>query len=108
MICLDVTGKNRNLNSSDLNEFKHNFRETFNIMCSTNDRIEDTAVLPCPFFDMKKPVLLPGFSSFLRQKELTSLSRQASSKLVLHGDNNAINNSNKNLISFIKTAGRLK
>ena len=49
-------------------KFKHDFRDTMNPMCPTNDGVEDTEhfLLHCPSFDEERRDLLSGFFSLLR------------------------------------------
>ena len=50
------------LGKLNLHKFKHNFRDTINPMCISNDGIEDTEhfLLLCPSFDIKRRDLLAG------------------------------------------------
>ena len=52
------------LSKLNFHKFKHNFRDTINPMCPTNDGIEDTEhfllVLLCPSFDLQRRDLLTG------------------------------------------------
>ena len=56
------------LSKLNFHKFKHNFRDTVNPMCPTNDGIEDTEhfLLLCPSFDIQRQDLLAGVSELLR------------------------------------------
>ena len=56
------------LSKLNFHKFKHNFRDTVNPMCPTNDGIEDTEqfLLLCPSFDNQRQDLLAGVSELLR------------------------------------------
>ena len=50
-----------------LHKFNHNFKDTLNPMCPTNDGVEDTEhyLLVCPSFDIQRQDLLAGASAVL-------------------------------------------
>ena len=56
------------LSKLNFHKFNHNFRDTVNPMCPTNDGIEDTEhfLLLCPSFDIQRRDLLAGVSVALR------------------------------------------
>ena len=57
------------LSRLNFHKFKHNFRDTIDPMCPTNDGIEDTEhfLLLCPSFDVQRRHLLAGVSVLLRR-----------------------------------------
>ena len=56
------------LSKLNLHKFQHNFRDTLNPMCPSNDGIEDTEhfLLLCPSFDLQRRDLLAGVLAILR------------------------------------------
>ena len=56
------------LSKSNLHKFLHNFRDTENPMCPTNDGIEDVEhfLLLCPSFEIQRRDFLAGVSESLR------------------------------------------
>ena len=69
-------------------KFKHNFRDTTNPMCSTNDGIEDTehSLLLCPYFDVHRRDLLTGIFALLRPLGYVDLANDFLLQLLLYGD----------------------
>ena len=56
------------LSKLKFHKFRHNFRDTIDPLCPTNDGIEDTEhfLLLCPSFDIQRRDLLAGVSELLR------------------------------------------
>ena len=77
------------LSKLNFHKFKHNFRDTVNPMCPTNDGFEDTEhfLLLCPSFDIQRRDLLAGVSQLLRPLvQINSLSNNVLIQLLLYGD----------------------
>ena len=86
------------LNKLNFHKFKHNFRDTINPLCPTNDGIEDTEhfLLLCPAFDTEQRDLLPGVSELVRPlAQINSLSRNVLLQLLLYGDKDFSDDVNK-------------
>ena len=90
-----------------------NFRDTINPMCPTNDGIEDTEhfLLLCPSFDVQRRDLLAEISESLRPiVQITNLSHDALTQLLLYGDQDLSYDLNKNILKlslwFIHETGR--
>ena len=101
------------LSKLNFHKFKHNFRDTINPICPTNDGIEDTEhfLLLCPSFDLHRRDLLAGIVELLRPfVRIASLSNDALTQLLLCGDQDLSNDLNKNVLeltlSFIHETGR--
>ena len=101
------------LSRLNFHKFKHNFRDTVNPMCPTNDRIEDTEhfLLLCPSFDVQQRHLLAGVSVPLQQfVEINSLPNDVLVQILLYGDENLSNEINKSILEltlvFIHNTGR--
>ena len=102
------------LSKLNFHKFKHNFRDTINPMCPTNDGIEDTEhfLLLCPSFDTQRRDLLAGVSELLQPlAQIDSLSRNVLLQLLLYGDKHFPDDVNKIIlqltIDFIHKTGRL-
>ena len=102
------------LSKLNFHKFKHNFRDTINPMCPTNDGIEDTEhfLLLCPSFDTQRRDLLAGVSELLQPlAQIDSLSRNVLLQLLLYGDKDFPDDVNKIIlqltIDFIHKTGRL-
>ena len=101
------------LSKLNFHKFKHNFRDTINPMCSTNDGIEDTEhfVLLCPAFDIQRRDLLTGVSELLRPVvQIDTLSNNVLVQYLLYSNKELSNDVNKNMIKktiyFIHKTGR--
>ena len=101
------------LSKLNFHKFKHNFRDTVNPMCPTNDGIEDTEhfLLLCPSFDVQRRDLLAEVSQLVRPfVQINSLSNTVLIKLLLYGDKDLSDNINKNILeltlNFIHKTGR--
>ena len=101
------------LSKLNFHKFNHNFRDTVNPMCPTNDGIEDTEhfLLLCPSFDIQRRDLLAGVSVALRPfVEIDSLSNNVLVQLLLYGDKNLSNDVNRSILEltldFIHKTGR--
>ena len=69
------------LSKLNFHKFKHNFSDTINPMCPTNDGIEDTEhfLLLCPSFDIQRRDLLAGVSVLRPLVQINSLSNNGHS-----------------------------
>ena len=101
------------LSKLNFHKFKHNFLDTLNPMCPSNDGIEDTEhfLLLCPSFHPQRRDLLARVTDLLRPFfEITNLSRDRLMNLLLYGDQELPNNLNKHIleltIRFINETGR--
>ncbi len=81
-------------------KFKHNFRDTVNPMCPTNDGIETTEhfLLLCPSFEAERRILLADVYDLIRLFGYVDLSNEVLMQLLLHGDKNFPFNLNKRSI----------
>ena len=98
---------------SILAQFKHNFKDTFNPLCPTNDGIEDTEhfLLLCPSFDVQRRDLLVEISQLLQPfVQINNLSNIVLIKLLLYGDKDFSDSINKSIlqltINFIHKTGQ--
>ncbi len=93
-------------------KFKHNFRDTLDPMCETNDGIEDVEhfLLLCPSFDVARRDLLAGVFDILRPLEYNNLPNDVLVQILLYGDKNLPDYLNKQIIlltlRFIHDTGR--
>ena len=101
------------LSKLNFHKFKHNFKDTINPMCPTNDGIEDTEhfLLLCSSFDNQRQYLLPGISAVVRPfVQLNILSNNDLMNLLLYGDENLQSGINKRVLectlNFIRETGR--
>ena len=101
------------LSRLNFHKFKHNFRDTVNPMCPTNEGIEEAEhlLLPCPSFDVQRRHLLAGVSVLLRQfVEINSLPNDVLRQILLYGDKILSNEMNKSILEltlvFIRNTGR--
>jgi hypothetical protein len=83
-------------------------------MCPTSDGIEDTEhfLLLCPSFDVQRRDLLAGVAELLRPfVQITNLSNDVLTQLLLYGDQDFSNDLNRNILEitlrFIYKIGRL-
>ena len=86
------------LSKLNFHKFKHNFRDTVNPMCPTNDGTEDTEhfLLLGPSFDVQRRDLLAEVSQLVRPfVQINSLSHVVLIKLLLYGDKDLSDNMNK-------------
>ena len=76
------------LSKLKFHKFKHNFRDTINPMCPTNDGIEDTEhfLLLCPSLEVPRRDLLAGFSALLPPIGHTDFSNEFLMQILLYGD----------------------
>ncbi len=95
-----------------LDRVKHNFRDTINPMCPTNDGIESTEhfLLLCPSFEDQRRDLLAGVFALLRPLGYIDLSNEVLTQLLLYGDKDLPNDVNRNILDltlqYIHTSGR--
>ncbi len=101
------------LSKLNYHKFKHNFRDTVNPLCPTNDGVEDTEhyLLLCPSFERHRRVLLAGVLELSRPfVDIKSLSKNDLTQLLLYGDVNLSYDVNKNILKmtldFIHKTGR--
>ena len=88
------------LRKSDLIMTSHNFRDTINQMCLTNDGIEDTDhfLLLCPSLEVPRRDLLARVSTLLRPLGPTDLSNEFLMQILLYGDKNFPDSLNKDIL----------
>ena len=101
------------LSKFNFHKFKHNFRGTINPMCPTSDGIEDTEhyLLLYPSFDVQRQDLLARVAELLRSfVQITNLSNDALTQLLLYGNQDLSNDLNRNILEltlrFIHETGR--
>ena len=100
------------LSKLNYHKFKHNFRDTTNPMCPTNDVIEDTEhfLLLCPHFGVHRRDLLAGIFAFLRPLGYVDLANDFLLQLFLYGDKDFPDSVNRHILkltlNFIHKAGR--
>ena len=100
------------LSKLNFHKFKHNFRDTVNPMCPTNDGIEDTEhfLLLCPSFDIQRQDLLAGVSELLRPfVQIETLPNNVLVQYLLYGNEELPNDVNRTILehtlNFIHTTG---
>ena len=71
-----------------MHEFQHNFRDTLDPMCPSNDGIEDTehSLLLCPSFDLQRRDLLAGVLAILRPFGPKNPSNKVLTQYLLYGN----------------------
>ena len=101
------------LSKLNFHKFKHNFKDTLNPLCPTNDGIENTEhfLSLCPSFDVQQRDLLAEISQLLQPfVQISNLSNTVLIKLLLYGDKDFSDNINKSIlqlkINFIHKTGR--
>ena len=101
------------LSKLNFHKFKHNFKDTINPMCPTNDGIEDTEhfLLHCPSFNIQRRDLLAGVSEVLQPfVQINALSNKVLVQLLLYGDKDLSSDVNKHVLeltlNFIHQTGR--
>ena len=101
------------LSKLNFHKFKQNFRDTINPMCPTSDGIEDTEhyLLLCPSFGVQRQDFLARFAKLLRSfVQITDLSYDALTQLLLYGNQDLSNDLNRNILEltlrFIHETGR--
>ena len=100
------------LSKLNFHKFRHNFRDTMNPMCPTNDGIEDTErfLLLWPSFAIPRRDLLAGVFALLRPFGYTNVQNDVLMQILLYGDKNFPNELNKNILlltlQFIHKSGR--
>ena len=102
------------LSKLNFHRFKHNFRDTVNPMCPTNDGIEDTEhfLLLCPSFDIQRRDLLARVSELLRPfVQINTLPNNVLVQYLLYGNKELSFDVNKKLLEltldFVHKTGRL-
>ena len=102
------------LRKLNFHKFQHNFRDTINPMCPSNDGIEDTEhfLLLCPSFGVQRTDLLAGIYSLVRPYGYVNLANDILLQILLYGDENFPNNLNRSIleltIRFIHSTGRFE
>ena len=100
------------LSKLNFHKFKHNFRDTINPMCPTNDGIENTEhfLLLCPSFEIQRRNLLARVFALLRPLGYVNIPNEPLTHLLLYGDKDFPNDLNKNILEltleFIHETGR--
>ena len=102
------------LSKLNIHKFKHNFRDTVNPMCPTNEGNEDTEhfLLLCPSFDIQRQDLLPGVSELLRPfVQIETLPNNVLVQYLLYGNEELPNDINRTILehtlNIIHATGRL-
>ena len=101
------------LSKLNFHKFRHNFKDTVNPMCSTNDGVEETEhfLLLCPSFAFQRQNLLAEILPLLRPFRYANLSNEVLTQLLLCGDENLPDDVNRNILEltlrFIQETGRL-
>ena len=101
------------LSKLNLHKFKHNFLDTINPMCPSNDGIESTEhfLLLCPSFEVQCRNILAGVFALLRTFGYIDLSSEVLTKLLLFGDKGLPSDVNRNklklILQYIRATGRL-
>ena len=88
------------LSMLNLHKFRHNFRDTLNPMCPSNDGVEDTEhfLLHCHSYDACRTDLLDSVNSTLQPYDLPNLSNALMLKLILCGDERLSVDSNSEIL----------
>ena len=88
------------LSMLNLHKFRHNFRDTLNPMCPSNDGVEDTEhfLLHCHSYDAYRTDLLDSVNSTLQPYDLPNLSNALMLKLILYGDERLSVDSNSEIL----------
>ena len=100
------------LSKLNLHKFQHNFRDTLNPMCPSNDGIEDTEhfLLLCPSFDLQRRDLLAGVLAILRPFGYNNLSNKVLTQYSLYGNKDLPSDLNRMILkltlAFIHNTGR--
>ena len=76
------------LSMLNLHKFRHNFRGTLNLMCPSNEVVEDTEhfLLRCHSYDAYRTDFLDSVNSILQPYDLPHLSNALLLKMILYGD----------------------
>ena len=100
------------LSKFNFHKCNHNFRDTINPMCPTNDGVDDTEhfLLPCPSFAVPHKYLLAGVFALLRPFGYANLQNNVLTQILFYGDQNFPNELNKIILlltlQFIHKSGR--
>ena len=95
-------------------KFKHNFGDSINPMCPSNDGIESTEhfLLLCQSFEAERRNLLAAVFELLQPYGYTNLPNEVLTQLLLYGYKDLPNNLNRNIIGltlqYIRTTGRFQ
>ena len=99
------------LSKLNFHKFQHNFRDTINAMCPSNECIENTEhfLLLCPSFGVQRTDLLAGIYTLVRPYGYANLANDVLLQILLCGDKNFPNNLNRSIleltIRFIHSTG---
>ncbi len=102
------------LSKLNFHKFQHNFRDTINPMCPSNDGIEDTEhfLLRCPSFGVQRADLLAGISILIRPFGYANVANETLLQILLYGDKTFPNELNRSIleltIRFIHSTGRFE
>ena len=88
------------LSMLNLHKSGHNFGDTLNPMCPSNDGVEDTEhfLLHCHSYDAYRTDLLDSVNSTLQPYDLPNLSNALMLKLILYGDERLSVDSNSEIL----------
>ena len=95
-------------------KFKHNFRDSINPMCPTNDGIETTEhfLLLCRSFEVERRNLLARVFELMQPFGYNDLSNEVLAQLLLYGDKDLPNDLNSNILEltlhYIHSTGRFE
>ena len=89
------------LSKLNFHKFKHNFRDTLNPLCPTNDGIEDTEhyFLLCHKYDADSRDFLSSVNTILLPRGLINLSNQELLKILLYGHEQLSFDSNSKILT---------
>ena len=90
------------LSKLNFHKFQHNFRDTINPMCPTNDGIENTEhfLLLCAAFEIQRRNLLARVFALLRPLGYVNIPNEPLMQLLLYGDKDFPNDLNKNILEL--------
>ena len=97
----------------NFHKFRHNFRDTINPMCISNDGIEDTEhfLLLFPTLDIQRGDLLAGVLALVRPFGLSNPSNEVLTQLLMYGNKDFPDEINGNILELtlylIHETGRL-
>ena len=106
-----ITQLRMNLSPLKLHKFNYDFQDTHNPMCIASDGIEGTEhfLLHCKLYNTHRTDLLRNITLLL-QKDITTIPDHEATKILLYGDTQANNDTNKKVltqtISFIRSSNR--
>ena len=76
------------LSKLNFHKFSHNFRETIDPMCPSNDGFEDTEhyLLRCQCYEEPRCELFSGLSAILPPSDISNLSNELLVEIILYGN----------------------